>query len=433
MKPSPVSARSESLHPTLEAVFGALDRSGASWSLLRGEDDLARPSGDVDLLVARSDLARVRQVLERLGFVPLPAWGYGPHTFFLAYEPRDDGWIKLDLVTALAFGPYFALESGAAAETLTRRVWVEGVYVLAPADAFWALFLHCLLDEGAFAPRHRERLQKLASAAGAGGPLEQAFEAACPPGWSSARAVECVERGDWGALARIRGDAIAAWRRRQPLAAWRRTVTNAGLRRVGRVLLRALRRRGLSVALVAPDGAGKSTLAAALGESFYFPVRSVYMGLYRRGGKRRHGVRVAGLGLTGRLLTQWSRWLSARYHQARGRLVVFDRYTYDALLPPRRPTSRLGRVRRWVLGHACPRPDLVVMLDAPGEVLHERKGELSPAVLEEERVRYLELRRRLPKMVVIDATQDPDHVRRELVSLIWQSYRRRWGGARGAS
>jgi hypothetical protein len=36
-------------------------------------------------------------------------------------------------------------------------------------------------------------------------------------------------------------------------------------------------------------------------------------------------------------------------------------------------------------------------------------------------------------MVVIDATQDPDHVRRELVSLIWQSYRRRWGGARGAS
>jgi thymidylate kinase len=142
---------------------------------------------------------------------------------------------------------------------------------------------------------------------------------------------------------------------------------------------------------------------------------------------------VAGLGLTGRLLTQWSRWLSARYHQARGRLVVFDRYTYDALLPPRRPTSRLGRVRRWVLGHACPHPDLVVMLDAPGEVLHERKGELSPAVLEEERVRYLELRRRLPKMVVIDATQDPDHVRRELVSLIWQSYRRRWGGARGAS
>jgi thymidylate kinase len=73
------------------------------------------------------------------------------------------------------------------------------------------------------------------------------------------------------------------------------------------------------------------------------------------------------------------------------------------------------------------------MLDAPGEVLHERKGELSPAVLEEERVRYLELRRRLPEMVVIDATQDPDHVRRELVSLIWQSYRRRWGGARGAS
>jgi thymidylate kinase len=157
------------------------------------------------------------------------------------------------------------------------------------------------------------------------------------------------------------------------------------------------------------------------------------MGLYQQGGKHGHGRRVSGLGLTGRLVTQWSRWLGARYHQARGRLVVFDRYAYDALLPPRRPTSRRGRVRRWLLGHACPHPDLVVVLDAPGEVLYERKGELSPAVLEAERVRYLELRRRLPEMVVIDATQEPNQVRRELVSLIWQRYQRRWGRAQGAS
>jgi hypothetical protein len=432
MKLPPASARSESLHPTLEAFFGELDRSGAAWCLLRGEDDLARPSGDVDLLVARDDLPRVRGVLERLGFVPLPAWGYAPHAFFLAYEPFDDDWIKLDLVTALAFGPYFALESGAAAESLIRRVRVDGVNTLAPVDAFWALFLHCLLDEGTFPPGHRERLQKLASAARGGGPLERAFAAACPPGWSSARAVESVERGDWGALVGIRAATFAAWRRRQPFAAWRKTVTNAGQRRLGR-LLRALRRRGLGVALVAPDGAGKSTLAAGLGESFYFPVRSIYMGLYQRGGKRGHGRWVPGLGLTGRLVTQWSRWLGARYHQARGRLVVFDRYAYDALLPPRRPTSRRGRVRRWLLGHACPRPDLVVMLDAPGQVLYERKGELSPAVLEAERMRYLELRRLLPEIVVIDATQEPNQVRRELVSLIWQSYQRRWGRAQGAS
>src|SRR5947208_14851621 len=50
------------------------------------------------------------------------------------------------------------------------------------------------------------------------------------------------------------------------------------------------RRRGLSIALLGPDGAGKSTLAMGIQHSFVFPVRLVYMGL--TGGLLRHIARL---------------------------------------------------------------------------------------------------------------------------------------------
>jgi len=175
-----------------------------------------------------------------------------------------------------------------------------------------------------------------------------------------------------------------------------------------------------SVALLAPDGAGKSTLAAGVQNSFFFPVRSVYMGLYQKTTAQAARPGVRGMGFVRRLFTQWRRYLIARYHQARGRLVIFDRYTFDALLPPRHNLSGLGRLRRWLLAHACPPPDLVLMLDAPGEVLYARKGEHNADLLEQQRQQYLALRPHLPQMVVVNASRDAERVRREAMAVIWR-------------
>jgi thymidylate kinase len=106
--------------------------------------------------------------------------------------------------------------------------------------------------------------------------------------------------------------------------------------------------------------------------------------------------------------------------------VLFDRYSFDALLPPRRPLSRARRMRRRLLGRACPPPSLTVILDAPGELLYARKGEQSPAVLEAERRAYLTLAARLRRVAVVDATQAPDAVRRAVTVAIWERWRRRW-------
>ena len=198
-------------------------------------------------------------------------------------------------------------------------------------------------------------------------------------------------------------------------------------RRLADRLSGTVRRRGIAVALLGPDGAGKSTVAAAVGAGFYFPADYVYMGLYQAGVMARRGPwRPPGAGLAAALARQWHRWLRSQYLRTRGRLVLFDRYTYDALLPAGRPLSRLARIRRVVLARACPRPTLVVVLDAPGDVLYERKGEHDVILLERQRRRFLELAQTLPACVVVDAAQDAESVAREVTAQIWRVYANRW-------
>ena len=50
------------------AAFAALDEGGVRWCLLRGADELARPVGDIDLLVDEQSLDHAARILYGLGF-----------------------------------------------------------------------------------------------------------------------------------------------------------------------------------------------------------------------------------------------------------------------------------------------------------------------------------------------------------------------------
>jgi len=408
------------------AVFQALDREGLYWCLLRGEAMLEQASGDVDLLIPPADLPRLRRVVGEFGFTPVPAWGYGSHRFFMGYDPATDRWVKLDVVTDLSFGPGFALPTGAEAACLERRQRQGGLAVLDSDDAFWALLLHRLLDKGSMTEDATARLRELAAAARADGPLATRVDAVCPPGWSAPRMLSLARDGEWGALTALGPQLAASWRRRARVAVWRRASAATAGRWAGR-LLRLRYRRGLGVAVLAPDGAGKSTLVQGLHETFAFPARARYMGPYQRPAGRPGRALPPGLGLALRLCGLWGRWLEGAYHRSRGRLVIFDRYVTDALLPPRRPLGRLGRARRWVIGRCLPPPGLMIVLDAPGTVLHQRKREQDPGVLEAERQAYRALAQQARRSAVLDATQPADHVRREATAAVWQAYGQRWG------
>jgi thymidylate kinase len=407
--------------PIVTAAIEALDAAHVAWCVLRGEAELDAPVGDVDLLISARDLVCARNALAASGYLALPAWGHGSHRFFVAYDRDTDAWIKLDLVTELQFGPWHSLRTRAAAASLARRRRSGSVNVLDHDDAFWSLLLHCLLDRGSVPPRHAGRLVELASAATGDGPLAREVVPYLPPGWDATRVVEHVRRRDWATLTRLGRALHARWRRRRPVATWTRGVGQHALRRLSPLATVAGRGRGRSVALLGLDGAGKSTLAAGLVRTCYIPTRALYVPTTSRS-VLRSVVAVPGLGLAERLLRLWAKSLAVSWHKARGRLVVLDRYVYDAMLPPPPGYGLRARVNHRVLGHALPAADVVVLLDLPAEVTHRRKNEHTVAWLAERRRHYLDLSHRVAGLHVVDAARPPDQVRRDVTAIVWRSW-----------
>src|SRR3954452_6907789 len=138
-------------------VFHAIEQANISYCVLRGYEELEEieDGGDVDLLVQADQLDQFREALARLEFVRLPVWGHAPHLFFVAYDQSADRWLKLDVVTTVAFGkPIHAIQTSLAQTCLERRRRREPTFVLSVEDELLTLLLHCTLDKGMFAP-HR--------------------------------------------------------------------------------------------------------------------------------------------------------------------------------------------------------------------------------------------------------------------------------------
>jgi thymidylate kinase len=410
------------MHATLNAVFGEMTRLQVRWALLRAPDDLTAPtSGDIDVLVHPSDLPAAKAAILGFGFLALPR----PGTHLQAYDAATDQWLWLHLVDRVSFLGG-RIDTQAAEACLARRLAVQPPR-LAPDDDFWLLLLHCALDKHAVADRYRRKLRHVATTGPLAGPLATFMTEFCASASTTVTPrslVEMVKDEQWTSVQETLWALAEHWVRERRPSFLRRRLDEAKWRVAA--LSRAIRSPGFSVALLGPDGAGKSTLAAGLAASFQMPVSIIYMGL--TGGFLQQVVRlrVPGIVFVGRALVIWRRYLRARLHQARGRLVVFDRYVLDAAVPHPRKLNRLERLSRRLDFYLCPPPDLVLILDAPGELMHRRKGEYDAEMLEDWRRHFADLRRRFPDVVeMVDATQDKDALRIDATQRIWRRYRAR--------
>lgn len=396
------------------AAIAALEASGARWAVMR-DDPLANRGGDIDLIVPPADADRLDVPLSAAGFARLRTWRHGSHRFFLAYDQAGRSWVKLDVVTRLEYRSGAALPDSAVDAVLARAIESNGVTRLAPDDEFWALLLHCLLDRGNVPERHLDRLRALAASDPAG-PIRDALGAAA----ATARAVERAAAGDEAGLLALATALGAALRPASPADRLRDGVGIALS-----PVLKAIRRPGLTVAVLGPDGAGKSTLVRALADDFVLPARTMYLGLYG-GSRARAGSRVPGVTLLRQVGTTLGAAMTAAYHRRRGRLVILDRSGYDVLVPsPSGRRSRKRRVREALIGRLSVRPDLVVILDAPAEVLARRKAEHPKDVLERWRAGYRSLPERLPAGIaveILDASQNPRRVQAAATAAIWRRF-----------
>jgi len=194
--------------------------------------------------------------------------------------------------------------------------------------------------------------------------------------------------------------------------------------------LRRLRRwrmpTGVHVVLLGPDGSGKSSTLSALGDALTPAFRRVTSkhlapALFRAA-RATPPVTAPHTrpprSLVGSLAkaVYWALDYTLGYYfkirpaLARSTLVLFDRYLVDALVDPKR--YRYGGPR-WVLHlvwSLIPKPDLVILLDAPTEVLRARKLEVSLRETERQRHAYRELVEMLPNGHVVDAAQPLDRV-----------------------
>ena len=393
---------SSGIPPALERLLGTLDREGIRWSLLRPRATLAQTDGDVDLLITPAGLGATRHLLCARGFLTMSAPGPDLHAATYDEEAGRFVWVHVQPALRLA-GDVLP------AEALLREASDE--FPSQPGDAWllWILLLRALVDKGDLPERHRPHVMALAQA-WQGGPAELE-SLARRHGLEPAEVVAEAAAGDWGALLRRSVHRPATER------PWPARIVGAlaGIRgpRAG---------RGLGVAVLGPDGAGKTTLVEGLRRSLPLPTRVLYMGL--TGGRlpKADALRVPGLVFAARLVILWVRYAYAAYHRAQGRIVLFDRYTLDGAVPSGAQLSPAGRISRRLQRRVCPMPDLVLLLDAPGTTLHARSGEYDPAVLETWRSAYSALEGSVRALEVIDAELPVEQVRREAEARIWRRY-----------
>ena len=214
-------------------------------------------------------------------------------------------------------------------------------------------------------------------------------------------------------------------------------------------------RKTFTMALVGADGAGKTTIAQRVLQSYPGPIKYMYMGSSIDSSKyalptsrllnhlKRRTIRpmlsnsgtlppavlmsdemksrlprgkiLKALGLINRVAEEWYRQLFVWAYRLRGSIVLCDRhFLFDYAsnnLNSRDGDQRLSvRIHSALLNRLYPKPNLVIFLDASPELLYQRKPEWPLAHLERQRHSILEQGRKYRSFVRVDAAQSLEKV-----------------------
>jgi len=216
---------------------------------------------------------------------------------------------------------------------------------------------------------------------------------------------------------------------------------------------------GLIIAVLGVDGSGKSTLIqtmkSALDKANHNATHVLHLRpgllppLARLKGKARiqegpvlepHGATPSGpVGSLVRLVYYTfdyilGYWLKIRpMIVTQPTIVIFDRYAYDMALDPRRFRIGLsGCVAGWFAALA-PKPDLILCLYAPPEVIMARKQELPMDEIYRQVEALKAFAAQESRAVLISNSGSVDEVRTKVLEVIFDFLSRRWVGSPFAS
>lgn len=416
--PSPAQVKTN----LARALIAALSEKCRAYCILSGYEGLPESfDTDIDFMVNREDFRRIPQIIESI------ARQTGTQLFqsiehevtaraFQLVSLSGPTLTVVQLDSASDYRHFGSLWLRANEVLAARRQHPNGFWIPSPAHEF-AYYLIKRLNKRDFGPEHGSRLHRLYAED------SPACDGMIARFWSGQQRValsRMAGTGDWTELVANLDSFRAELMRRTGESFTQRVISIP--KRAMHVLGRIVRPTGAWIAFMGPDGSGKSAVIGAVRQRFapaFRDVQSFHLRPRVLPGNAGTGAAVtdphgqAPRGLIASVAKAF--YLAADYILGyamqiapalwRTRLILFDRYIYDLLVDNKRvryggPGWLLGLVARLV-----PRPELIILLDAPAEILWSRKQEVPFDEVVRQRTAYLELARRLPSTVVVNAAQ----------------------------
>lgn len=408
------------------------------------DQDLLGLRGDLDIIVQESDISRFIDVAEKVGFRRGKQYAGFPQ-YYVARDPESGRFVMIDLDICVRFGakpvrPYRLHPDW----SKIGIDYMDGVPVLSKVDYIPLMLLTRVTSSSPKEVDFFEIADSLKAGAGTNW-LASSFGAMAAEIKHKGRSlIDSVQlHNGWSGLQEeFRSKTIDSLAGGQSMASSKVIVPSIryGLSRLSYIVRRVfgcpayrVRKRGLMVAFVGVDGAGKSsTVDTVLADHFYqvSGIKRIYFGsneFWIPGALRLNTLLndIPGIKYLPRfllLLDRQLRVLRALYFCFMGNMVVCDRYYYDDIVMRRLATEGAGdqsagaqffdKVKAFFRPRMLLRPYLTLYLDVSPEVAYARKQDYSFDVMLRTNAMYKKVMATYDEVVFIDADQPEKDVHR---------------------
>jgi thymidylate kinase len=400
-------------------LFRSLDSRSVCYCVLHSYEGLPdKLLGDIDLVVHPADVSKLRMVLhdiEQQGYRPVQCVNYGVRGYYIVFvwfEGQNLNSVAIDITDEhrergliLATG-----ESLLAGRQRRGDFWVPD-----PSTEF-AYLLSKKALKGTVPAHQEERLKDLVESLGRRRAIDVAKDLFGKV-WARKVVEACANDSVSHLLAELKTRLWWTTFVHDPLNPVRYRLAD-----VVRSLGRWFRPTGFFVAVVGPDGVGKSTLIDHLipmlrpaflrqtvsnwRPGWFWRLKGTAVPVTNPHAKPNYSAWFSVARLFAHVMDYLFGYLFLiRPRLTHSTLVVFDRYFHDMLVDSRR--YRYGGPR-WLLKAVyplIPKPDLLLVLDAPEELILSRKQEVKQEELSRQRQSYLKIAKDRPLTFVIDASR----------------------------